>query len=75
MGPARTEVGQIFLSGSADVVQGAEKGPRKIFGVDRSNDAIEGVVVDQDRAEHSALRIGRLRHWPIECDIELSYGH
>src|SRR5205807_6773786 len=48
---------------------------KKVLGVDGADHAIERMVVDQDRSEDGALRIGRLRQRPIESDVELRYGH
>src|SRR5207244_8319477 len=47
----------------------------EVFRADRADDAIEGVGVGENRAEDGALRIGRLRHRPVEGDVELRDSH
>src|SRR3712207_7488727 len=40
----------------------------------RSDDAVERVIVDEDRAEDRALRVGALRHRPVKGNVELCDG-
>ena len=47
----------------------------KVLGVDRTDDTVERVIVDEDRSEDRALRVRGLRQRPIECYVELRYGH
>src|SRR3954452_6354173 len=48
---------------------------KKILGADRADHTVERMVVDQNRSEDRPLRIRRLRQRPVECDVELRYGH
>jgi hypothetical protein len=45
---------------------GAMRVAKKIFSINGADDAVEGVVVDQDGAEDGTLGIGTLRHLPVE---------
>src|SRR5207248_9276679 len=54
---------------------GAMRILEEVFCADGGDDAIEGVWVGENRAEDGALRIGRLRHRPVEGDVQLCDSH
>ena len=41
----------------------------KIFGLERLDGGVEGIIVEQDGAEDGALSVEIARQWPFECSV------